>query len=110
MISDRNSHEPELGVDDTRVAADPAETGVLRVDALLHRPGIDVGARLELRAGLLAHPCDERVHALLDHVVVIVAPGVAGDHRGAGIGDLGRVRAVGVVDGGQADDRRARTA
>ena len=34
-------------VDDAGVLADPADAGVLRVDALLHRPGVDVGARLE---------------------------------------------------------------
>ena len=37
----------ELGIDHAGVLADPADAGVLRVDALLHRSGVDVGARVE---------------------------------------------------------------
>ena len=37
----------QLGVDQAGVLADPAQTGVLRVDPLLHRPGIDISARFE---------------------------------------------------------------
>ena len=43
----------ELGVDQAGVLADPAEPGVLRVDALLHRAGVDVGARVERLGRLL---------------------------------------------------------
>src|SRR5205814_631855 len=35
---------PVLGVDQARVLANPAEARILRVDALLHRAGIDVPA------------------------------------------------------------------
>src|SRR5262249_17196894 len=37
----------ERRVDDARILADPADAGMLGVDALLDRPGVDVRARVE---------------------------------------------------------------
>ena len=41
----------------------------------------------------------------LNHVVVVVAPGIAGDQRGRGRRNLGGVRAIDVVDRAEDDDR-----
>src|SRR4051812_40128442 len=38
---------PELRVDQAGVLANPAKTGVLRVDTFLHRTGVDVRTRFE---------------------------------------------------------------
>src|SRR5437899_8988241 len=62
----------EVRVDDARVLADPAEAGILRVDALLHRPGVDIRSRVERLRVLLAHPREERVEPPADDVVVVV--------------------------------------
>ena len=63
MISDEKHPRSELGVDHAGVLADPAEPGVLRVDAFLHRAGVDVGARLEAVPRGGAQPLDQRVAA-----------------------------------------------
>ena len=97
----------ELGVDDAGVLADPADARVLRVDALLHRAGVDVGARLERLRCRGAHPREQRVEPRADHVVIVVAPGVARDLRATRIGALGRVRPVDVVDRPRDDDGSA---
>ena len=52
---------PELRVDHAGVLADPAEARVLRVDALLHGAGVDVGPRLERLGATVAHPGEQRV-------------------------------------------------
>ena len=49
----------ELGVDETGVLADPAQPGVLRVDALLDGTGIDIRPRVERLGRLLAHPVEQ---------------------------------------------------
>ena len=97
----------ELRVDHARVLADPPDARVLRVDALLNRTGVDIRARLERLRPRFAHPRDERVEPRADDGVIVVAPGVARDPRAVGIGALGRVRTIGVVDRGR-DDHRAR--
>ena len=71
----------DLGVDDARVLADPADARVLRVDALLHRTGVDVRASLERLGRRVAHPLEQRVQPLADDIVVVVAPRVARDVR-----------------------------
>ena len=99
MISDRKDPRSELGIDQAGVLADPAEARVLRVDALLHRPGVDVArAPRTLDRAARAQPLDKRIHAPLDDVVVVVAPGVAGDQRRRGRRNFGRIRAIDVVD------------
>src|SRR6185312_2681805 len=94
-----------LRVDHARVLADPADAGVLRVDALLHRPRVDVRARIERLRRSRSHPVQQLMHPRADDVVVVAAPRVAGDVRPLFIGDLGRVRAIGVVDRRGDDDR-----
>ena len=108
MISDRKIHDPVLGVDHAGVLADPAEPGVLRVDALLDRTGVDVGPapRAPSPASARSH-VEHALEPRLDHDVVVVAPRVARDRRLRAVGGLGRVRAVGVVDRAE-DDHRAR--
>ncbi len=71
---------PELGIDEAGILADPADARVLREDALLDGPGVDVDARLEGPGLRQPHPVEQGVEALTDDDVVIVAPGVAGDH------------------------------
>ena len=107
MISARKIHEPSCGLITQVFLPIQPMPGVLRVDALLHRAGIDVGARLERLGRLLAHPREQRVEPRADHVVVVVAPRVARDLRTRRIGALGRVRTVGVVNG-RRDDHRLR--
>src|SRR5262249_33596074 len=70
---------PERRVDDAGVLANPADAGVLRIHTLLHRTGVDVGARVERLSRLFAHPSEQALEALADHVVIIVAPCVARD-------------------------------
>src|SRR5256885_10621752 len=91
---------PELRMDDAGVLADPSEPGVLRVDALLDGPGVDVGARVERLRPAVAHPRDQPREALADDVVIVVAPRVARDLRTRRIRALGRVRTSGGVGGG----------
>ena len=86
MISARKIHDPSSGLITQRVLADPADAGVLRVDALLHRAGVDVGARVErLRTTRRASRRAARRAARRDHVVVVVAPRVPRDVRATGI-------------------------
>ena len=49
---------PEVGVDDTRVLADPPQPGMLRVDTLLDRSGVDVRLGLERDVAGLPHPLE----------------------------------------------------
>src|SRR5262249_39998275 len=70
-----------IRIDHTRVPSDPAESRVLRVYALLHRTRINVGAGIEPVAAPLAHPLDKRVHPALDHLVVVLTPGIPRDER-----------------------------
>ena len=85
QIGDDHGQEqpgPELGVDQARVLADPAEPGVLRVDALLHRTGVDVARAPRSRPPPRARSrLDQRVQPALDDDVIVVAPGVARDRR-----------------------------
>ncbi len=97
----------QLGVDHAAVLADPADAGVLRVDALLDRPGVDVRPRLKRRVVLEAHPFGQGVEPLADDDVVVVAPGIARDDGAARVAGVDGVRPVGVVDGG-GDDHRLR--
>ena len=99
----------ELGVDEAAVLADPAEAGILRVDALLDRPRVDVRARLERLGAGGPQPVQELPRAPPDDRVVVLAPGVARDTGLARVRLLGRVRPVDVVVGGERDHRaRAR--
>ncbi len=95
----------ERRVDDAGVLADPADARVPREDALLHRPRVDVGARVEWLGGCVAHPREQRLESRADDVVVVVAPGVARNLRAATVLVFGRVRAIGVVYGRCDDDR-----
>jgi hypothetical protein len=52
---------PELRIDETGVLADPAQPGVLRIDALLNRTGIDIRARSNGLLRVLAHPLEQFV-------------------------------------------------
>ncbi len=97
----------ELVVDDARVLADPANPGVLRIDALLDGSGVDVGASLEVAAGARAQPREQRLQPLFDDDVIVVAPGVAGNRRPARLARLVRVRPLDVVDGAE-DNHRLR--
>ena len=85
----------QLGVDDAAVLADPADAGVLRVDALLNGPGVHVRPRVKRRAVFEAHPLGQCVEPLADDDVVVVAPGVAGDDGTSRIAGVGRVRSIG---------------
>ena len=78
---------------------------MLRVDALLHRPRIDVRARLKCGRRLLAHPREQGVETGADHIVIVVAPRVARDLCASAVGALCRVRSVGVVQSAGDDDR-----
>ena len=60
------------------------------VDAFLHRPGIDVARGLRNRRRLLAHPRQQRVEALLDDDVIVVAPRVARDRGDVGVASFAR--------------------
>ena len=51
------------------------QPGTLRVNPLLNRTGVDVRARLERLTCLFTHPCQQSVEAVLQHVVIVVAPG-----------------------------------
>ena len=94
----------ELGVDQAGVLADPAEPGVLRVDALLHRAGVDVARGLERlgRHRRASRPAARRG-----------APRARRDSRRprrsatcapAPAGSSSRVRAIGVVERAGHDD------
>ena len=94
---------PVLGVEEARVLAPRAEAGRGRVRLLRDGPGVDVRPRLEgprLRAQGAHDPVQECLH----HVVVVVAPGVAGDPA-AVAGCVSGVRVGGVVLQPHADDR-----
>ena len=86
MIAAEEDPRSESRVDHARVLADPADTGVLRVDAFLHRPGVDVGAASNGVGDRSRIQAQQRVHPRADHVVVVVAPRVARDLRAAAIG------------------------
>ena len=91
---------PERRVDHAGVLADPADAGVLRVDALLHRTGVDVGARLErLAATLRASTRAARRAARRSRRGSRRPTRSARSCARSAIGALGRVRAVGVVEG-----------
>src|SRR5205823_3444422 len=90
-------------IDHAGVLANPTNAGVLRVDALLHRTGVDVSAGFERLAGRLAHPREQPVETICNDVVVIVAPGVALDLRAPWIGALGRIRTIDVINGRRDD-------
>ena len=64
-------------VDQAGVLPDPPDPGVLRVNPLLHRPGIHVRATLEAVAGGLPHPGEQAIEPRLDNDVVVVAPRIA---------------------------------
>ena len=104
MISPRNDPRAELRTDDAGVLADPADAGVLRVDALLDRAGVHVGARLERLGGRLAHPRDAARPAARGSRRDSRRPTRTGDVRARRVAALGRVRPVGVVVGGGDDD------
>ena len=79
-------------VDEARVLADPAEPGLLGEHALLHGTVVHAGKRLETRrAGTVrvGHPLHQRAQPRAHHLVVVVAPGVARDHCGTGLGAWG---------------------
>src|SRR5438093_985484 len=61
-----------------------------------------IGERMQQ---LLSHPGEQLLHPFADHVVVVVAPGIARDVRARGVFALRRVWAVGVVNGRGDDDR-----
>ena len=95
---------PEIGVDHAGVLPDPADAGMLRVDALLDRPGVDVHPRLERHRRRVAHPREQRLESGADHLVVVVTPRVPRDVRASGVRALGRVGRRRVVDRGRDDD------
>ena len=69
---------PKLGVDHAAVLADPADSGILREDPLLHRPGVHVRGGLE-RSGIhLVHPGNQPIHPPHQHVVVALVIAVPG--------------------------------
>ncbi|MGB7669111.1 MAG: hypothetical protein WBL66_17790 [Candidatus Acidiferrales bacterium] len=71
----------ELLVDQAGVFCEPAKTGVFGGEAFEHRAGVDVDARLKILMELGAKPGYQPIELGLQHVVVIVAPGVARDPR-----------------------------
>src|SRR5687767_9782166 len=94
---------PELGVDQTRVLANPAQPGVLRVNPLLNRTAIHVRPGLEpfelLRPERATDPRKQSIEAHLQDVVIVVAPGISGDTGDVG-GEVVRVRSRRVVERG----------
>ena len=94
---------PELRVDQAGVLANPPEPRVLRVDPFLHRPGVDVGPRLEGLVRFGSHPGEQPVEPFLQDIVVVVAPGVPGQSRDAAR-RLIRVGTIGVVERAGDDD------
>src|SRR5262245_14078671 len=88
----------QLGVNHAAVLADPPDARVLCIDALLDRTGVDVRTRLERLAMYFVHPGHEGVEPGREHVVVVVAPRVAGDVGTVSIPARDRILAVGVVN------------
>src|SRR5262249_50778609 len=88
----------QIFVDQAGVLPDPSDTGVLRVDGLLDRPRVNVGASLEVFIRDRSQPFDQSDEPPLDHGVIVVSPRVAGDGRARWVGVLTRVWTVRVVD------------
>ena len=61
MISERKIHDPISALMRHVFFPIQPSPAVLRVDALLHGPGVDVGARLETAPRARAQPVDQRV-------------------------------------------------
>ena len=102
--SPRKNHEPAPWWIRQRVLADPAEAGRARVGALQQRRGIHADLRFEGAARLRRRRAARRVEAVAQHVVVVVAPGVAGNPGELGFGERGRVGLRSVVELAHADD------
>src|SRR5262245_52520299 len=56
----------DLAIDQARVLADPSDSGVLRVHALLNGSRVDVGSRIEWHVGRYVHPVEQGVESRLD--------------------------------------------
>src|SRR5205823_11528146 len=63
----------DLGIDDAGVLPDPPDAGVLRIDALLHRSCVDVGASLGRFCRLLLISREMRAEMADDDTVNVVA-------------------------------------
>ena len=94
-------------VDETGVAADPAEPGQARVAALQQRRGIHADPRLEC-SGALPQQGGQAFEAGAHHLVVVGAPGVARDPAAFAIGEAGGVRPGGLVELAGDDDAARR--
>ena len=83
-IERRHDHAEEqprtqLFIDEAGVLREPAEPRIFRGDAFDDRAGIHIGSRLEGFREFTAQMFDQRFEFFAEHMVIVVAPGIAGD-------------------------------